>query len=834
MEENKIKPDQDKDITISDDHFSEDQEDNFNSENSAQELEDNQNLENTIYNLKGQQQVGGENNSIHIGDNIINPKDAPILHPWSIDAIENSELSLEESELTTIQNELMRNRIVLLYSEASSFLTSTIKSVLEIIETKPKFRDNEKKLVYWEKKFKSNKKNKEKVGENEQGENGFAFESGHSIDSIIYQKFDKEKPTFVKVLISEFQFLSSIYITDKEKLLSVKDQLKNQNIFLICVIDKATYQFVKNSANTSGRVTVDNIRKKGLILFKELSFIHAYIKKYFPESQEEITGKVFKQLGSGLWGTQKTNESLAEQIIDTFLEDQNSFIQAIEERDNPEYKNKKLKLLKDLPFNKEPYRTTMFVASFFPDISTTDFRKIMTYLLDNKEDTIEEEQEYLNKKQQKRIIRTKVKKQLSQIWEKNGDQILQESSIVRRKLKDGRVSFDFISFDGDGDVSDYFQTYFSLYLIKQFEKLLKGDFFFKIKSSDLLINNLIQLIIKAANYDPDTYGLILLQEFYVTIVRGGHEILLSGQYNLSNEELQQAKIISAIEKEILPERFIELMHQMLEEDELIRNQVFDFFRSLLLVGRYDDVIIFIGEFSKTNQIDSIHWVREVLEHADDINNVNEALTKLLLEEIKRWEADVFNRLQKLYEWVPDNSYKGRYSDMQLFAAFIILRIGNPVTSRFPLRLYGEYPYKFPLFYPISKEKDSKEYFLFLVRWLFNKPVKILNARVIEDQAFTLESWMLILKGIETKVSETALVFCKTLVSAVREILDKDTIRQLQNEFTVLFSEYEEQFLKHQYKNNYTEKILFKLYRAKMAAVRDLRNYLKPESLWHLD
>mgnify|MGYP000050040960 CR=1 FL=1 len=764
--------------------------------------------------------IGKQNNEYYCDSKFEDPT-----HTWELDYDFEQNISIPEKTFNTYVQALKTSRIIMLYSEDDSFVNNTIHDIVSAITKLPSCKTYETRYLDW------NRINNTKKGQKNKVVN---YDSKITIDSFTGKNYENDKTTFLKVNLSNLDFLKSIYISNKEHSSSITKELQNNKLFIICKIEHDLYNEINSSKKLNEGITLET----GNFLFKESSFIHNYLRHHFKEDAPNYIEKISHQVVKGFWGVNITKKELRDVFVNSLKLDPELVLAAIKERNSSDYKTKKDKFLDSLPLHKQPYKTIIFTATFFPDINTTDFRNLINYLLGEKEEVFTYEEDVLDQENNIQKIQVRSKKRLRDVWLKEGDKILDECKIVTQKLDNGRVCYAFTTLNIDSQIDEYFETRLSLFLIKQYEKLIKSDVLFTSGASELLINNLLQLVSKVAIYDPERYALQLLKNLHIKLFFDEDwEIKLDKNKDFFNPNASNfKKILKNREREVQTDIFLGLITELLKNIHLIRKQVFLFFKYLLSIShyqksQYDLALLLIEKFSEENLIDSVTWIKTTLQYKSDLDTCK-SLIRFLNKDIRNWGEDTPLKLKQIHGWLPNKTLK-QYNYVQIYAALSILNIGNPIVNRFPVRLYGEYPYKFPLLYPLKHDVDTTDYFCFLIKWLFNshtlniltntngknvssESYKNEGSKLLTNQTFILESWVLIINGIDdddkSSIKET---FTNALVRAIKLTIDNNLIREIQLKLFEFSQQYSEEINNHASKPHDDQNILFyELYKAK--------------------
>jgi len=736
------------------------------------------------------------------------------LYPWS--SYEKSTIKVNKSLIKVYCEALITSRTVILYSVDEDHANYMIENVFNRAKIKSESK-SVARYMWWHNSYKS----KDDKSTNQD----------ISIYDFIIPNFKKDIPTFIKLEIDSIQLLSSFYLNEIDKFNSFRQLLEDNNLYIICNVKQSLYKKIEKDSRDQSELCVKNLKTNSKFPFFKIPFLEPFIVKLFPNDYKEVWHKITLQRGKGFWGKGETEEELWDMLIATFNSDVEKIRAAIEQKDDPDYKAKQLNIIEDLPYDKTVHKIVLFIVSFFENITSVDFKMLLKLLLANQEVNIYIEEEYLNKKQKLKVRHIKKTFLAIDYWNTNGDSILKQCRVDTKQLKDGRILFEF---DASiiGDIDSYFIDNFHLYTLKQYEKLIDNGLLLNTDISQELIDSLYELTINVAPYSPDKYVFQLLRNIYTKLIFKNWNDQLDQKLQLTDKTLL-GKVVDKFELEIKSKRFLELMYHFLGQQELIKKEVFSFFEVVLNSPFQDHLVIFIEQLSKHKRIEPLKWVKKILD-SNPNEEVFSELMKFVVSDAKEWGVDTPKKLRQICQWLPNKKHTGKYSTKQLFALTIIYEMSNPVSAKFALRFYGDFPSRFRLFNVLHLEEDTTSYFEFLIGWLFNPhtltaladnndDLVYVQSDLMRTRGFILESWLLIILGLEENYDDTKIKLQDNLLKAIRNTLNQEQIRQLFNALGLLSNDYSAK-IRHDYlKDNKASCSLFK---AKKRTALYLRSQLK--------
>lgn len=779
----------------------------------------------------------GSNIKVENNENYLIQNDIPIsirLEDWQemeeFDYLPPIDVSL----VLRLANQMIESRMLLLHCPDEPYLEKLISRI--ILELQKGNKDHEfSKKVYFNHFEDSNSK---------------AGDKPITIGDFTNERFETESLTYLKAKVNKMPLLKSLYIKDQEWYNNVVHALKQKNVFMFCVIDRATFLEMDQQNDNSDKISQKNLSELGKVPYYNIAFVNYFIQHLFGEDESiVINQEIYSQFKNGLWGKRKSQTELRNMLIDSLGGDKDRIKAEVEKKADPNYQHNKISMIEELPFSKEPNRTAMFIATFFPDVSASDFRMLVEELIHGREVKVVVEMLKTEGKKSKKqnIVSTQ---SLSELWRQEGDIVLLKSGIQTRRLQNGKISYDFVELGVDDGIDEYFVAHHSMYLFAQYERLLDSGYFFDTGTSKLLIKNMMELMVEVATYDPDTYVHPLLRQIYFKLFLD-REISFETQSKLNPEELDRLRKYKNFELEVGFKRLLELIRIMLNRTETLAPKINLFFDELLSIGLIDHLILFIKEYSHQQLVDPILWIEKILIKRNGDKYLSELIT-ILLGDSRKWEGSAKTKLQQIYSWMPEDFRTKKYTLKQSYAALIMLQLADPIKSGFPLRLYGEYPPKFSVIRPIGNNEKALDHFKFLLNWLFNPhalniyALEIANSKkegkelesikkdvgqeLMKQRAFIIESWLLIINGFqhETIVEEKE-ELNQILFEAISQVLTPKQRLLLLKGFAFWLKHYHSEIGRLSRKDNKSDPMYLKLYLAKKETVIKLSNQLTSTS-----
>ncbi len=551
-----------------------------------------------------------------------------------------------------------------------------------------------------------------------------------------------------------FKSLFNLGVASKNILFN---QLEQKNIKLICFI--SSHSQIKELKE---RLNRDNYA------YWNVDFLAPLLKHYFNNQWDVIRKTINIQKEKGLWGKDKWEFY---QLIVGYLENGSYRLEEeIEKRKkyggiNLEgFIDKEIENVKPISIVEKGkiHKAIAFIATFFPNLNLTEFRKIAKFLLKGKE----KKRKIPNKKRKKnyqKII-------LLEIWEDEGDQILKECYIIASKKKLGEEYFKF----SEPYLQDDFKEYFDkerIYLQQQFEIILESKLFLEYDISPKLIENLIALSVNMAIKNPITNGLTRLLKIIWDI-----EFL---NVKNNNSTFIEQKINHKIKSHHIT-RLGFLMSEMLKHQKL-KDLIENLLNSFIETGFHQIVFDLMKILRFSPDFDKFHWIKRLLD--SDKLEVRKQAYIFLLKIAHENPLELHDFLDEIICWHPNsNRSVTNYSHSNCFSlGFIIDYTLNIVYTD-----YGKWPSTYPLFTKKTtfSKRDKK-----IIEWMFhpnlsyayNKiqdlfKLKKLNIHTLQLEA--LINWFDVFNGTKKKKTcKEGQAFFNDLLTEASSIINKTTTKK---------------------------------------------------------
>lgn len=463
------------------------------------------------------------------------------------------------------------------------------------------------------------------------------------------------------------------------------------------------------------------------------------------------------------------------QSIDNFYKENKEIKDAIDEKRKKSTQEKSIDTEPEevsvyLLFNDEdPIKNiVLYVATFFPDLNTQDFKRIVSLLIEGRVTTISVKESSTTEEEQTKITEVSKQKKLTDIWQESFDSPDRYLSNCYLKVyrRNGLQTVDFSVPQLREKFLKYFQEEQFGYLDEQLRRTQELDLLFD--RSDKVADNAIDIAVRLAVDYPDTHEEKWLIEIFQKIAK------------LAGEDEQRTNL--------LLERLSRLIYRLQIDPDYSKSQsIAQSFLEPLIFPEYRFLaFLFIKDLIGKNLrsgwqgIQSakqlFNWLRQLLDNKEFEKN-NEA-TRLKYEGIEAdiyellseliWQSSfssyLYDFLEILMEWLPKQDVPPEeYSISNQISLLILFAYCQKTILKFPYELYGNWPSDYPLFKPPSLDIDElasddankkvNEKLDILVSWLFYSDPNgylaikyVVDIDPIEEIGFFLSEWHEILCG----------------------------------------------------------------------------------------
>lgn len=381
--------------------------------------------------------------------------------------------------------------------------------------------------------------------------------------------------------------------------------------------------------------------------------------------------------------------------------------------------------------------SVIYVATFFPDLSTQDFERVVSYLLESRTIAVAVTSKVTTEQGEIRLIENSEDKPLIEIWKKSlcePEKILSKCYLKVEEQEDKSHIIKFY-LPIQEKLKEYLQTEQPLYLSEQFKRarLLLFD------TSKKVAENAMYLSVDMALASPYDYGKDWLFERITEFTKRSNQKINSDQvpYLIQIQEKRRERLVFS--------RISSLITEMLSYPQL-QGIVESFLKMLMSVSRFDAVWKIVKNLRSAPKFEQLYWVKLLLDQGDD--NIRTEVYRFLYRQLySQKSSDVYKYLEIIKTWLPEKERPlEKYSPSNKRALWLLFDYCLDTTSKLDSKYYGDWPSKYRLFAPLSSIDKIDDKLEMLVSWLFHPGLKYINKniKVIELISLLIVDWFKIL------------------------------------------------------------------------------------------
>jgi len=425
-------------------------------------------------------------------------------------------------------------------------------------------------------------------------------------------------------------------------------------------------------------------------------------------------------------------------------------------------------------------KTVLFVASFFPNLTTNDFNHLVNKWLGNEPEVTKTD---AAKNGLEETIVTKIS--LEQIWNLKAHTFTEQCFLSNKtRNEQGKKTINFEHDSYSKCIKDQLESKFFVFLDKKVFEIL--DFGLIFHSSKNISSQSIAILSEYVWEIEEKYTEWLLDAFKFLEKSGENPDELGVYF----------KIEGIRGKYFCYNQFAKLFRVMLRDSSLkaIIGRILD---QSIHNKYYESVLILIKLLEYDPNFEELYWFRQLLERGNPVTQAK-AIGYVFINLVNTKSSDIFERLKS---WLPEETTPvENYSQANKVALTLLIDYYSYQTYIFDEQLYGLEPCEFPLFIFDGKSSANSQLEL-IVKYLLHPANFILlsdKLSYIEEVASLLESWTDILcrKSAHSDTARNENEITKNELPAENEFLGNKEILNILLEQVVLNSDKEkqEQFL----------------------------------------
>ena len=561
----------------------------------------------------------------------------------------------------------------------------------------------------------------------------------------------------------------------------IKDNLKNQNRFLICLVDPVVlYQ------------------EESFFCCWKIPFLKNLLKIEFPSDFCEVYDKISVQRAKGFWGNNdqefydfvygfiKSKTLYQEVEKREKLHEENAGIEEIEEQLKPIQVNDLLPENKD---NQIIEKTVLYVATFFPNLSPNNFLRLVSLLIDEDDVVtvpITSEKVMDDGSIKEFVLREKINAR--KFWKDNSDDIKRKCGLRSPKYKERARIIDFHLPYIRRDLEEYFEEEYSTFLQQKFTLIQELGLLF-VDDSPRVTENVIKLYANMANSYPEDYG----DDWLVKIILHSTKRFEVNPSSQLTEQDLLLKLLEAFESELVFTRISDLIREMLQYPQL-EDMIDSFLEKLISWTRHDAVLAIVKCLRFAPKFRTFYWISQLLERSNEITR-NEAY-KFLYSQAKQSNFRIYEFFEEIQSWLPEANREKKFSQTNQYS--LRLFVEYCLESKIPIKYYGQWPSKHRLFSVFSKQ-DKNTYTDILTQWLLNPGLENDDFELNKNSNFSftafvgslLPEWWAILYGLENMNPHKEAI--QTMNAILQKVISTTSVTQ-QNHLIDFWEELKKELL----------------------------------------
>lgn len=424
--------------------------------------------------------------------------------------------------------------------------------------------------------------------------------------------------------------------------------------------------------------------------------------------------------------------------------------------------------------------TILYAATFFPNLNSYDFEKVVSFLLEGQTTIIKVKSQVTTEQGEFQNIEEPQKKSLVEIWKNSfiyPDKFLSNCYISSVTLEDDSHVIDFVSPQLREKFEKYFQQKQPFYLLEQFKRAKYLIFDQEVK----VAIGAMSLSVNMAVSSPNIYGKEWLFEIIKRWVKKVEN--QSDTKSISFEEEFICKLLAEIKIEqrkwFVYGRISSLIAQMLDHPKL-RSVINSFFNQLIAVKDHATCLEIAKRLFYHPQFDGFYWIKQLLDRGDD-ERIKPKTYKFLCGQLNQNADNIYDFLEISKSWLPEHGLQpDRLSPSNRYALQLLPEYCDRSIKELDLKQYGKFPPQYSLFTPllisdsINNFDSTKEKLDILFTWLLHPEItsavkKLLNnnnstsKKIINSSHYYLMSELLDSQGVSVVQSFVPLILTEWCV-----------------------------------------------------------------------
>ena len=505
---------------------------------------------------------------------------------------------------------------------------------------------------------------------------------------------------------SSRQFLDSLISANRLSLVDIQYDLRRNGIYLLCLIDS---DYVEDRFKAEQRPS-----KELTIAHWRISFLRPLLRQHFPERADELEEKILEQRRRNWWsGNDREFYYELKGEIET-----GRLPEVIDSRQGvpPALTPPQTIFKGDDPL----HNTILYVATFLPNLSPREFRKVTHMLLEAQAKSMPPAPPRPLAPQGIDDGAVSREKDFMRRWVETPDDLLRECRLITTPLNSSLKVIGFETFRLREELHEYLEREYSLFLEQQFERLQQLGMLFN--SSARIAEGVMRLAIEMASAYPEDYGARSLAETvnsFKQVINSAEDATADSGSGL----FQALGVTDASQgKRLLFQRASELLRRMLEVDGM-EGAVDAFMQQLILSRNFKLVFEIVKRLQLAPNFDEFKWLKQLVERGDP--ETRQQVYGYLFGYLKKVRSRVYQILLTLEPWLPEPTRPAQsYSESNRYALRLLLAYCLRTSLKFDKKLFGCWPSQYPLF-SFRDAETARRNLRLLTKWLFHPGMSLI-------------------------------------------------------------------------------------------------------------
>ena len=480
---------------------------------------------------------------------------------------------------------------------------------------------------------------------------------------------EAESVLLVDALPSSAQSFPESFLRHSARADSLKEILRNSRHFLVVIVDLAYAR--RNELATLARLK--NFAHR-IFPYWEIPFLETFIKYALPNDEEQYLREIHSQQKRGLW--EKDEVSFVKQVLSYFYGDR--LREVIQEGGPKDPVSSAESLLKTATPVK---KTAVYAGTFFQEITTTEFSRVVEALLGNQTARTAPAKSVSDGEETERLLR--------RTWDLEKDEIFSELLVETVGASDSLRTVNLAESNLREPLRRLFEKQHRFYLLDQFKTIQEEGLFFH--PSLRLADNTTRIAVEMARTYPEEFN----HTWIVSLIKRFKQ-------HTTNDARDDAEAVDRMFRFLVHRpgasnlaftRICDLCQRLLESPQH-KDIVSQSLEHLMRIGYHEQVLGLIKKLKFSEDFDEWYWLKQLLHQADAKTRYQTYY--YVISYLKRLGPGVYDALGKLASLLPPADRKS-YSEGETFVFRLFIKYCLDTIERFDADDYGKWPTRYPLF-----------------------------------------------------------------------------------------------------------------------------------------